>query len=117
MKMVNKSVDKTLYLVCHWSQYSGDNGEWILELQSWEPSDESNDFLLETFVVSRSITMTHDELVNKQLRKYDTKERELNREFGVEMAVVNDQRQQLLALPDLSNNVVILNAEDDGVPF
>ena len=59
-KIVNITTEKHLYLVCHWSQYSGENGEWILELQSWEPSDESNDFMLEKFEVARSITMSHE---------------------------------------------------------
>jgi hypothetical protein len=99
-----------LWLVSNWNPYMGDKGEWNIEIEYWKPSETDTKVILDEFTVERSVEMTHEQLTGLQMAQYDLAEAHKEGELVKDKIMLNNLRQELLALPHLPDN-------DDKEPF
>lgn len=73
------------------------------QFYEWMDTDESMGYVrLSEIVEVEFKRLPHRDTIERQLRQLDTKERELRNKFQQALDTINGNRQNLLALPNLS---------------
>ncbi len=94
-KKIEVKVERSLFVTACYNEYSD---EFNFSLQTWEPGDTSDSFVIKEIPFLHEEDVTRGELVRRQLGKLDTKEEGLRTEFNTDIMAVGEIRQKLLAL-------------------
>lgn len=95
MKKIEHKINRKIYVTANYNQYAD---EFDFGIQTWEPGETSDSFVIEAIPFKYEVTTTRDKLVAQQLGKLDKEEIKEREDFNTEMMRIKELRDKLLAL-------------------